>query len=324
MNRLRRLASGLVVCAMANWASAAHAEFPDHAVHFVVSSNAGGGIDTVARMIAARLSEKWHQPVVVDNKPGSNTMVAESFTAHAAPDGYTIMFNNAQRTVNAAQSRSDAGYDMVNGFAAVTQVGAQAQMVVSNPKKLPVTSLPELVALAKAQPNKLSYGDYGRSSTADLGTKLFMQKTGTEILEIPYKTQAEAMVALLGGEIDMTIAAVLTAAPQVKAGTLTALAVTDDVRSTSFPNVPTVAESLGLKSFVFTSWYGVFVPAGTPKDLIAKLNEDFASVIKLPEIQDPLTRDGFRIVANKPEEFEKIIKEETAIWRGVAEAFPSK
>ena len=203
-------------------------------------------------------------------------MVAESYVAHATPDGYTIMFNNAQRTVNAAQSRADAGYDMVNGFAAVTQVGTQAQMLVSNPAKLPIKSLPELVAFAKAQPNKLTYGDYGRGSTADLGTKLFMQRTGTEFFEVPYKTQAEAMVALLSGEIDMTIAAVLTVAPQIKAGTLTALGVTDDVRSNNFPEVPTVAESLGLQSFVFNSWYGVFAPAGTPNDIVAKLNEDFS------------------------------------------------
>lgn len=303
--------------------SAALADYPDRPVQLVVSSNAGGGNDIVARMIAARLADKWKQQVVVLNKPGANTAVSEAFVANAPADGYTILITNAQRTVNAATGGRSAGYDMVNGFAAITQVGTQAQMMVANPK-LGVKSLAEFIERAKAQPNKLTYGDYGVGSAADLGTKLFMQKTGTQFFEISYKTQAESLIGVMSGEIDVALASVITVAPQVKAGTVIALGTTDEVRSPVFPDVPTVAEALKIPPFIFNSWYGFFAPAGTSKEIIAKLNEDIVAVLKLPEIQEPFTRDGLIIVGSKAEDFERLIKQESAVWKGVMEAFPAK
>jgi tripartite-type tricarboxylate transporter receptor subunit TctC len=320
----RRMAlSGVVLAAVVCATTAAVAEFPKRNVEFVVSAAAGGGNDVVTRMIAARLQQKWGKSVVVLNKPGVAVALAESYVANSAPDGHTVLFVNQTRTLNAAIGRTDAGYDIVNGLAAITQIGKQPFILVAK-KNLPVKSMADLVALAKAKPNSVNYGDSGTNTTSDLAMKRLMQKTGTQLYEISYKTNADVVVAIMSGEIDIEFGDVLTTTPHIKAGSVAALGIADDIRSPVHPDLPTIAEALKLDSFVYTSWYGVFVARGTPKEIVDQLNEDIVSVIKTSEVQDALTRDGFRVIASKPDDFEAWLKQDTAGWKSVLDAPPPK
>lgn len=312
--------SMVVVLAVAS-ISPAMAQFPERDVEFVVSAAAGGGNDTVARQIAARLQEQWGKPVVVLNKPGAAVALAEGYVANAAPDGHTVLFVNQTRTLNAAKGGNAAGYDMVGAFEAVTQIGMQPMIMTANNDQS-FKSISELVAYAKANPGKVNYGDSGKGTASDLAMKRFMTLTDTDLFEISYKTHAEVLTALMGGEIDIEFGDVLTLTPHIQAGSITALGVADDERTPVHPDLPTIAEQAGLDSFVYSSWYGVFVPAGTPQEVVDQLHADISAVVNSPEIRDPLVRDGFKVVLNDPASFQTWLDGDAAVWRGVMDAYP--
>jgi tripartite-type tricarboxylate transporter receptor subunit TctC len=313
LTRLRVQAALVVCCTISLCCPVAQADFPDRPIRFIVAAAAGGGNDRVARIIAKGLTERWGQAVVVEDRPGAANLIAEDLVAHAAPDGYTILMDNAQRPVNAANTKLSASFDLVNGLAPITLIGVQPQLIVVNPN-IPAQSLKELIELAKSKPGKLSYGDYGRGSSNYWSFELLKLRTGADIVEIPYKGTAEAGFALIGGEVDMMIGSVGTLGPQVKAGKARALAVADTVRNSAFPDVPTVTEQIGQPEFTAYGWYGVMAPAGVPKDIVQKLNEAIVAIVKSPEVSQPLIADGFTVRAGTPEEFDQHIKKETATW----------
>lgn len=310
----------LISCLLVAMVSASQAAYPDHPIHFVVSSTAGGSTDALARLVGQKLSEKWNQPVVVEDRAGASGLVAAEFVAHAPADGYTILVDSTTHTINAANAvngTTKLNFDPLNGFAAITRIGSQPEVLVANPTALPATSLKELIALAKSKPGKLSFGDNGTGSSTYLGMALLLNRTGTDMLHVTYKGTNDAMVAVLGGEVQLMVGSVAAVGPQINSGKLRGLGIMSEHRSKTLPDVPTIIEGLNLPDFAVEAWYGLFAPAGTPKDIVAKLNNDIVAIIKSPEVQQRMEHEGLNPVGDSPEESDKYVHNETAMWAGL-------
>ena len=304
----------LVVCAFALQKMPANAAaYPERPIRLIVPLAANGAMDTVARGLAIKLSEGLGQTVVVDNRGGGGGSVGAELVRFAAPDGYTIIMISASSVIHPLMYKAD--YDAVRDFAAVTQVTSQPYLVVVHPS-IPVKTLNELIAYAKANPNKLNYASAGNGSLIHLTGELFKFVTGTEMTHIPYKGIGAAYPDLIGGQIQLTFGSIISALPQVRAGRLRALAVTGPKRAKPLPDVPSAAE-VGVKGFVMTQWYGVQGPAKMPQAVIERLNSEIRKALDNPAVLSRLIDDGAEAQPGTPQQFHDHLIAERNKWAGV-------
>lgn len=259
----------------------AQARYPDHAVHLVVPNPPGGITDILARIIAQRLSQTWNQPVVVDNRPGGDETIAADSVARSAPDGYTLFVATGAPLTAAPHLHKDIRYDPFKDFTPVMALG-EATPVMNVPAALPVHSVAELIALAKAKPGALNYGSFGNGTYAHLGMEDFKQRTGTNLVHIPYKGSAPAMTALLRNEVSVLIVNKSLVDAHVKDGTVRIIAAASAKRPTAFPTLPTIAES-GVPGFSTGTYWALFGPADLPPAVIDKIRADVSAIIEGPE-----------------------------------------
>ena len=291
---------------LATVATAAAAQsWPTHTVTIVVPFPPGGGTDTGARIVAEQLSRKWGQTVVVDNRGGAAGLIGADFVAKARPDGYTLLMGNIGTQAINPSLYPKMNYDPDKAFAPVGLVAELPLAMMINPA-VPAKNVREFVALAKAQPGKLTYSSSGAGGGPHLAAEMFKDATGSFILHVPYRGGGPAIADLLAGHVQLSFMTVLEASGQIKAGKLRALAVTSDKRVSALPDVPTLAES-GLAGFNSISWIGLLAPAGTPKDLVEKISADVREVVGRQEVKDKLVDLGAVPNAGTPAQFATII-----------------
>ena len=288
--------------------SAAENTYPSRPVRLIAPFSAGGGVDIVARLVAQRLSEKWGQQVVVDNRTGATGIIGTDLAAHATPDGYTLLMGNAATHAVNVSLFKKLPYDAIRDFVPITLVGRVPEMLVVHPA-LPASSVQELIALAKSKPGELTFGSAGSGSPPHLAGELFQSLAKIRLVHIPYKGSAPALTDLIAGQINMYFSNILSAVPYVKGGRLRGLGVTSAKRSIVAPDIPAIAEA-GLPGYEDYNWYGVLAPKGTPKAIVDKLHTDIVHVVKSTDVEDRLTKDGAEVIANTPAEFAKFIREE--------------
>lgn len=289
--------------------------WPAKPVRLVSPFPAGGGTDAFARPLAAQLSQQFGHQFVIDNRGGAGGTIGAEHVAKSAPDGYTFLVGAVHHTI-AVSVYSKLGYDLEKDLVPVTLVALVPNVVVLNPK-VPANSLRELIDYAKANPGKLNYGSAGNGTSHHLAGELFKTLTGTQINHVPYKGAGPAMQDLLGGQVDMMFDGMGTSAPQIRGNKLRPLAVTTAARSPAFPDVPTAQEA-GVPNYLVTTWYGIWAPAGTPPEVIAKLQIEVAKAMQAPAIRDVWTQQGASAGGNSPAEFGAFVKSEIAKWAKVA------
>lgn len=290
--------------------------FPERPVRMVVPFGAGGGTDTIARVIAAKMGESFGQSVIVENKPGAQGIIASEFVRKAPPDGYTILIATSGPMAANAAIHSKLPYQPLRDFTPVTMIGSYPVIMVVN-SSLPVNSVQELIAYARARPDKVNYGSSG--SLGQLVSELFNQQAGTRFQYIPYKSSGDFVGALLANEVTMALSDTPPVSGQVRAGKLRALAITSASRHHAWPDVPTMAEA-GLPDFVVEFWNGFFVPVRTPAPIVHRLHAETARVTALPDVRERLNGLGVDPSALPGEEFAKIIAADIARWTAVAKA----
>jgi tripartite-type tricarboxylate transporter receptor subunit TctC len=291
----------------------AHAEFPDRPVTMIVGFAAGGGTDTLARIIATELQKKWNQSVVVENQPGADGSIAAASVADAAPDGYTIAVISNGHTVTPTTMKLP--YKPIDSFAPITEIASQPDLLLVNPK-LPVKTVQDLITLAKSEPGKLSFGSSGSGTTPYLAMELLMQKAGIDMVHVPYKGTAPAILGIISGEVDLLFGAVSSSIAYVNDGKLNAIAVSSKEPNPAAPDVPTVASS-GIPGFEALTWYGILAPAGTPADVVDTLNKSIVDVLKTDAVSKRLFDLGFDVVANSPSAFTDVIRTDIDTWHDV-------
>ncbi len=292
----------------------AQQSYPTKPVRMVVSSSPGGGPDIVARLVAAKLSEALGQQFIVDNRAGAGTMIGNDMVAHAAPDGYTVLMAGAAVAINPAMMKNPS-FDAVKDFAAVSQVVSLPFILVVHPS-VPVKSVKELIALAKANPGQLNFASGGIGSSPHLAMALFLSMTQTSMVHIPYKGTGVGVIDLLAGQVKVMMPNLLSALPHLKTAKLRALGVTSAKRSSAVPDVPAIAEA-GVPGYDAVQWYGVLAPAGTPKEIVARLSGEIARIMQLPEIKDRLAGEGADAVGSSPDRYAAFIKSEVTKWTKV-------
>jgi tripartite-type tricarboxylate transporter receptor subunit TctC len=309
-----RAALALALCALAG---AAAAQYPARPVRFIVPSAAGGGTDIIARAISLKLSESLGAQFVVENRPGAGQMIGIELAAKSPPDGYTILMAASTLAINPIMYKT-VPYDPVRDFAPITQAATLPNVVVVHPS-LQVNSLKELIDYAKRNPGRLNFASAGIGTSPQMSIELLKSMAGIDMVHIPYKGTAPGVVDVLAGQVLVMAPNVLTALPHIKSGKLRALAVTSHKRSQALPEVPTVAEA-GLPGYDSTQWYGVLAPAGTPRQIVAKLHDGIVHALRDDEVGKRLAADGAEAVGSSPEEFAAFIKSESEKWSKVAQA----
>jgi tripartite-type tricarboxylate transporter receptor subunit TctC len=284
--------------------------FPTKPVRIVVAYPAGGGIDVMARQIAGKLSGPWGQPVVVENKPGANTILAADAVAKAAPDGHTILFTtDATFSIN-PHLYAKLPYDAQRDFIPVTMLVLLQQMLVAHPS-LPANSLSELIALAKQKPGSINYASYGSGSQPHLAGEMLKHKAGIDIVHVPYKGISLAVPAVIAGEVQLTFSGIATGMGPVKAGRIKALAIGGKSRSPLLPQVPTFAE-LGFPEVETHAWFGLFLPAGSPNEATTRIFQDTKKILEDPEFrQKQLIERGYEVMGSSPDEFASYMKKDS-------------
>jgi tripartite-type tricarboxylate transporter receptor subunit TctC len=289
--------------------------FPSKPVRMVVPFAAGGGTDVIGRLVAQKLSEGWGQQVVVENRAGGGSLIGTEAVARSAPDGYTLLLTAPPFTTNAALLPK-ISYDTLHDFAPITLAAFAPLIVVVHPS-LPVRSVRDLVAIAKARPGQLSYGSSGNGGPQHLAGELFKSMAGVDLAHIPYKGGAPATVDLVGGQVQIGFSSMLTVLTFVKSGRLRPIAVTSLQRSAVVPELPTIAES-GYAGYETTTWYGILARGGTPPGIVTTLNADIARVLKSPDIRDRLAPEGAEVAAGSPAAFAAFIQTEIERVRKLA------
>jgi tripartite-type tricarboxylate transporter receptor subunit TctC len=310
-----RLACILAAVLAASLPSAAQ-DYPRKPIELVVPFVAGGTTDNIARLMAQRFSESWGQPVVVNNRPGGGSTIGTHVVAKAAPDGYTLLVNTISFAITAALQKLP--YDPINDFAPITELASLPLMLVVHPS-LPATNLKEFIALARSRPAGWDYASSGTGTSPHLAAEMFKSAAGIDLVHVPYKGNAEAMNAMLGGHVKIYFALVPAALQHVKAGSLRALAVTTEARLPYLPDVPTIAEQ-GFAGYEISSWQGTFAPAGTPKEIVGKINRELVRMLDEPEIRARISREGADPVGSTPDAFAQRVKDEIAKWSKVVKA----
>jgi tripartite-type tricarboxylate transporter receptor subunit TctC len=293
-------------------------EYPGKSIRIVVPFPPGGFSDVFARIIGAKMHESWGQQVVVDNRPGAGGNIGADIVAKSPPDGYTLVMGTIGTHAINATLFSRLPYDPIRDFAAVAFVVGADGLLVVHPS-LPVKSTKELIALARNKPDALTYASAGAGTTSHLAGELFKSMTKTDITHVPYKGNVPAITDLLSGQTTMLFATLPTVLPQVQANRLRPLAVLGSTRSAALPAMPTLAEA-GLKGFEVSNWTGVFAPAGTPAAIVTKLNAEIVRVMRLPEVQDRLPRQGLTFTPGGPQQFAAFVKSEKDKWSALVRA----
>ena len=283
--------------------------YPARPIRILVGFQPGGGSDIMARAAGQQLAERWHTAVVTDNRPGAGGTIAMEIARKAAADGYTLLIISGSAVTNAALV-TQVPYDIRTAFAPITQLTSQPYVLLAQPA-VPAKTVRELIAYAKANPDKLNYASSGTGSSAHLGMELFKSMTQTRMEHIPYKGSGPALIDLLGGQVQLLLASAISSAPHLNSGKLRALGVTSGQRSPNLPTLPTIAES-GVPGYDVTGWYGIVAPAATPRDVINKINADINKALVDPGVRKRLAEVGTEIGGGTPEWFDALIKTEIA------------
>lgn len=317
---MKAFVCGLTVVASLGAATASAQSYPSKPVRLVVGFTPGGGVDINARLLAPKLSEYLGQNMVVDNRPGAGTNIANEHVARAAPDGYTVLVNTAAIVINLSLYKK-VPYE-IKDFAPVS-VFSQSPNILTVHPSLPVKNVKDLIALARAKPGAMNFSSAGSGTTQHLTGELFKLRTGTNVVHIPYKGSAPSLTALLSGEVEMTFANIPAISAHVKSKRLRALANAGPQRSSQMPDVPTLKES-GVNGVEVVVWYGLFVPAATPREIIGTLASATAKAARAPDIRQRLIDQGAEPVGNTPEQFAKLLREEQARWAEVVRVSGAK
>jgi tripartite-type tricarboxylate transporter receptor subunit TctC len=292
-------------------ASAQAQSYPTKPIRIVVPFPVGGVADTFGREIGRKLTDAWGQPVVIDNRPGAGGNIGAEIVAKAPPDRYTLVIGNIGTHAVNVSLLSTMPFDTIKDFTPIVHVLDAEGLLVVNPS-IAATTVPELIALARAQPGKLSYGSAGVGTTSHLAGEMFKSMTKVDIVHVPYKGNVPAITDLLGGQTAMIFATMPTVLPHVRAGKLRALAVLGAVRSPALPDVPTLAESV--PGVEVSNWIGLFGPAGMPPTIVARLNAEVQKIMRSPEIERRLETEGAKFVPMTPEQFAVFQKAELTKW----------
>ncbi len=299
----------------------AHAQsYPNKAVRFIIPFPPGGPSDILGRMVAQRMTEAWGVPVVVDNRPGAGGNIGAEQCAKSPPDGYTFCILSSALGI-APSLYPKLGFDPIRDFAQVTLLAMLPSLLLVHPS-VPARNVKELVALAKARPGKLNYASGGQGTTSHMLMELFKLSGGVYIVHIPYKGTGPALVDQISGVIDVAFSTTIAAQPHIQSGRLRAIAISTKERLPLFPDLPSVAESglSGLKSFDTGTWQGVMVPAGTPREMVNKVNADLVKMLKSSDMKEKIFAMGGITVGNSPEEFMAFTRAEIEKWAKVVKA----
>jgi len=316
----RNLKTAPVLFALAAlWLTACSADdvfaaYPDRIVRIVVPLAPGGGTDLIARTLAQEMAKDLGATIVIENKPGAGTIIGTQAVATSEPDGYTLLMGTFANAVNPSLNPK-LPYDPHRDFAPVALIARSFNIVVVNPKSA-IKSIADLIAAAKAEPDKLSYGTYGNGTSAHLGGELFKNMAKVNLTTVPYKGSAPAITDLIGGQIQVMFTTVASAASLIEGGQLRALAVTSPERSPAFPQLPTVAEA-GVPGYALESWYGLFAPAKTPREVIDRLNKSAARAVQSEAFKKLGVNEGLAMIARPPEELDRYFRGEEERWRKV-------
>jgi tripartite-type tricarboxylate transporter receptor subunit TctC len=295
----------------------AQQDYPTRPIRIVVPSSPGGGTDILARQIAQKLTERWGQQVIVDNRPGAGQMIGIELVAKAAPDGYTLVMTATPLALNTVLYKK-VPYDPVRDFAPISQVAAMPNIIVTHPA-LPARTIRELIALAKSHPGQLVYASSGVGTGPHLSMELFLTMAGVKMGHVPYKGTNPGMIDTMAGQIQVLMSTLLPPLPHIKTGRLRALGVTSSKRVSSLREVPTVAEA-GVPGYEVVGWYGIAAPANTPRDVINKLYSEIANILQSPETREKLAADGAEPVGSTPEQFTAFIQSEIDKWSRVVKS----
>lgn len=299
-------------------AAIAQHEFPSRPVKLVVPWPPGGLTDIVSRLVAQKLSERWGQPVVVDNRAGANGIIGADFVAKSAPDGYTLVTANPETHGLNHLLYLKVPYDPLRDFEPVSLMVTQALVMVAHPSFGPRT-VPELIAHAKARPGQVRYSSWGRGSTSHLAMELFRIRADIDMLHIPYKGAGPAFADVMGGQVDMMLSGIAPAVPQIRGQKVNALAITSAARSAALPEVPAVAEQ-GIADYDMVTWYGVSAPKGTPAEVVRKISDGIRAVMRDPAVMERMAALGVVIVGSTPDGFRQFNETSLARWAQVAKA----
>ena len=291
--------------------------WPSRPIKVVVPFTAGGSTDTVARILAEKLTPRVGQPVIVENKAGAGGAIGSDFVARSAPDGYTLLVGTSSTMAIAPWVYTKLAYNPTRDFAPVALMGTADIMIVVN-SKVPVRSVKELLAYAKANPGKLTFASGGNGSISHLLGEYFDQMANVKMLHIPYKGDAQMVTDLIGGQVDLAFGTAVAFLPHVKTGKVVALAVTNPKRSTTLTDLPTVSEA-GVPGYEAVQWFGIAAPTGTPPEVIKRLNEEIRAVLAMPEVRTRFSELGFDVVGDSPEQFAAFLRDENAKWKKIAE-----
>jgi len=290
--------------------------FPNKPLKIVVGFPPGGGSDLMARIVAEKMSVMLKQPVIVDNKPGAGSTIAATFVSRAAPDGYTILFGQAANIGVAPAIMNTLTYDSLKDFAPITRL-VSAPLVLVGPADLPAKDLKELIALAAAKPNALSYGSPGSGTVGHLAGAMFMNEAEVKAVHVPYKGQSLLITDMMGGRIAMYFSTIAVVKPYVESGKMRAFGVTSAKPSAAFPGVPAIADA-GLPGYAVENWYGLLAPAGTPAAVIDTLQQTVKQILLLPDVQRDLTKEGGEVGGETASEFAQFLAIDIPKWRKIA------
>lgn len=314
----RALALSIAVLAAVSWAGpgAAQPAYPSQNIKFIVAVGAGGATDTSARRVGERLSQALGQPVVVENMPGASGVLAAQTVARAAPDGYTILIGTNTTHAGNKNLLKSIPYDPVNDFAPISRLGL-AGLTLGLNRNLPINSVPELIAYAKANPGKLSFGS--GAGSARFAAEMFKDKAGVDLFHVPYRSNQQALTDLLSGQISMLFGDSTLMLPQVREGTIKGLAVSSAQRSKQAPDMPTIQE-MGVPGYELVGWIAAFAPAKTPEPIVKRLNEEFRKILSDAEFAKGLAAVGIEAAPTTPEELRAFVISESEKWAAIAKA----
>jgi len=319
---MKRIVARILLAVLAAMPLLAMAQaYPTRPIKMLVPFPAGGTVDFFARVVAPKLGEALGQPVQVENRSGAGGNIAAEAVAKSPPDGYTVLMGSEIVAINISLYKQ-LGYDPLKDLAPVTLVGTVPNILIAN-LGVPVTSVKDLIALAKKPGTKLSYASTGHGTSSQLSSELFKSMAGVDILHVPYKGGAPAIADVIGGQINIMFLNMPTGIGQVKAGKVRILGVTSAKRVAQLPDVPTIEEA-GLKGFETAAWSGVYVPMGTPRDIITRLNTEIVKILKMPSVREQLAGQGAEPVGDTPEEFAQFTRSEIAKWAQVVKTSGAK
>ncbi len=292
--------------------------YPSKPITLIVPYAPGGGTDISARVIAQHVSTNIGQPIIIENKPGAGTLIGTAVGAKAAPDGYTLVYGSVTHTIAPALYGDKMPFDAVKDFTPITQVATFPFIFVVQPSS-GITSIKDLIVAMKGKPGSFNYASVGNGTGTHLSGELFKKMTETDMVHVPFKGSGPALIALLGGQLQLAISDTPPVIPHLKSGTLRALAVTTPKRASSLPDIPTVMEA-GVPGFEFTSWWGIFGPANMPQAITDKLQREFAKALQHPDVKERLASFSADPVGNSPQEFAAIVKSDVVKFDKIAKS----